>query len=66
MWPVLGMTVWLGGIAANGARDDYTTDGRGVHPGSDVDLETFVEGNYLARDRDAAAELPTVKWWKSE
>jgi hypothetical protein len=26
MWSVLGMTVWLGGIAANGARGDYTTD----------------------------------------
>jgi FkbM family methyltransferase len=41
---------------------------RGVefYPGWDPDLETFVEGNYLACDPDAAAELPTVTWWKSK
>ena len=41
---------------------------RGVefYPGWDADLETFVEGNYLACDPDAAAKLPAVRWWKSE
>jgi FkbM family methyltransferase len=41
---------------------------RGVefYPGWDADLETFVEGNYLACDPKAAAELPAVTWWKSE
>ena len=41
---------------------------RGVefYPGWDADLETFVEGNYLACDPEAAAELPAVTWWKSE
>jgi FkbM family methyltransferase len=40
---------------------------RGVefYPGWDVDLETFVEGNYLACDPDVASELPAVTWWKS-
>jgi FkbM family methyltransferase len=41
---------------------------RGVefYPGWDADLETFVEGNYLACDPEVAAELPAVTWWKSE
>lgn len=41
---------------------------RGVefYPGWDADLETFVEGNYLACNPKAAAELPAVTWWKSE
>lgn len=41
---------------------------RGVefYPGWDADLETFVEGNYVACDPEAAEELPTVTWWKSE
>jgi FkbM family methyltransferase len=41
---------------------------RGVefYPGWDADLETFVEGNYLACDPEAAAGLPAVTWWKSE
>jgi FkbM family methyltransferase len=41
---------------------------RGVefYPGWDPDLETFVEGNYLACDPDAVAKLPAVTWWKSE
>jgi FkbM family methyltransferase len=40
---------------------------RGVefYPRWDMDLETFVEGNYLACDPAAAAELPAVTWWKS-
>ena len=41
---------------------------RGVefYPGWDADLETFVEGNYVACDPEAAAGLPAVPWWKSE
>ena len=41
---------------------------RGVefYPGWDADLETFVEGNYLACDPEVASELPAVTWWKSE
>jgi hypothetical protein len=41
---------------------------RGVefYPGWDADLETFVEGNYVACDPSALALLPAVKWWKSE
>jgi FkbM family methyltransferase len=40
---------------------------RGVefYPGWDTDLETFVEGNYLACSPDMASALPTVTWWKS-
>jgi len=40
---------------------------RGVefYPGWDADLETFVEGNYLACDPQVAAKLPAVTWWKS-
>jgi FkbM family methyltransferase len=40
---------------------------RGVefYPGWEADLETFVEGNYLACDPKVAAELPVVTWWKS-
>lgn len=41
---------------------------RGVefYPSWDVDLETFVEGNYIACDPNVAGGLPTVAWWKSE
>jgi len=41
---------------------------RGVefYPCWDVDLETFVEGNYVACDPEMAAVLPAVTWWKSE
>jgi len=41
---------------------------RGVefYPGWDADLETFVEGNYLACDPEVASKLPAVTWWKSE
>ena len=41
---------------------------RGVefYPGWDADLETFVEGNYLACDPEVGAELAAVTWWKSE
>jgi FkbM family methyltransferase len=41
---------------------------RGVefYPGWDPDLETFVAGNYLACDPEAAALLPAVTWWKRQ
>ena len=40
---------------------------RGVefYPGWDADLETFVEGNYVACCALAAERLPSVAWWKS-
>jgi len=39
---------------------------RGIefYPGWDADLETFVEGNYVAAIPRVAAQLPTVAWWK--
>jgi FkbM family methyltransferase len=39
---------------------------RGVefYPGWDADLETFVEGNYIAATAGMAAQLPAVSWWK--
>jgi FkbM family methyltransferase len=41
---------------------------RGVefYPDWDADLETFVEGNYVACEQEMAAGLPAVAWWKSE
>lgn len=40
---------------------------RGVefYPAWDPDLETYIEGNYLACSAGAAAGLPSVTWWKS-
>jgi FkbM family methyltransferase len=35
------------------------------YPRWDADLETFVEGNYLACSALAAEHLPSVTWWKS-
>ena len=39
---------------------------RGIefYPGWDADLETFVEGNYIAAIPRVAAQLPAVTWWK--
>ncbi|WP_168801785.1 FkbM family methyltransferase [Glycomyces buryatensis] len=39
---------------------------RGMEPylGWDPDLETFVEGNYLAATPETANRLPQVAWWK--
>lgn len=39
---------------------------RGIefYPGWDADLETFVEGNYVAAIPRVAAQLPAVAWWK--
>jgi FkbM family methyltransferase len=40
---------------------------RGVefYPHWDPDLETFVEGNYIACSPDTAGRLPSITWWKS-
>jgi hypothetical protein len=40
---------------------------RGVefYPGWDAELETFVEGNYVACLPQVAERLPPVAWWKS-
>jgi FkbM family methyltransferase len=40
---------------------------RGVefYPGWDAELETFVEGNYVACAPGTAGKLPAVTWWKS-
>jgi FkbM family methyltransferase len=40
---------------------------RGVefYPGWDADLETFVEGNYIACTPRMAERLPAVSWWKA-
>jgi FkbM family methyltransferase len=43
-----------------------TPRGIETYPGWDPDLETFVEGNYVAALPEAAAGLPTVRWWKLE
>ncbi|NDL57647.1 FkbM family methyltransferase [Phytoactinopolyspora mesophila] len=39
---------------------------RGVewYPAWDPDLETFVEGNYLACTPELARRLPGIRWWK--
>jgi FkbM family methyltransferase len=34
------------------------------YPGWDADLETFVEGNYVACAPGVAHQLPSVVWWK--
>ncbi len=41
---------------------------RGVetYPGWDPELETFVEGNFVAGTPEVAAELPGIAWWKSQ
>jgi FkbM family methyltransferase len=40
---------------------------RGVefYPRWDPDLETFVEGNYIACTARMAARLPAISWWKT-
>lgn len=39
---------------------------RGIefYPRWDTDLETFVEGNYVACEQRVAPRLPFIKWWK--
>ena len=41
---------------------------RGVefYPRWDVDLESFVEANYVACTPSAAARIPSVRWWKTD
>jgi FkbM family methyltransferase len=34
------------------------------YPVWDTDLETFVEGNYIACTPEMSGQLPSVKWWK--
>ncbi len=41
-----------------------TPSGVEFYPCWDADLETFVEGNYVACTRWAARKLPSVAWWK--
>ncbi len=42
-----------------------TPQGVEFYPGWDADLETFVQGNYVACTQWAAGNIPTVTWWKS-
>jgi FkbM family methyltransferase len=42
-----------------------TPKGVEFYPSWDPDLETFVEGNYVACDPTAAGRLPVVPWWKA-
>jgi FkbM family methyltransferase len=42
-----------------------TPRGMEPYPGWDPELETFVEGNYLACTPQAARRLPQVAWWKA-
>jgi hypothetical protein len=35
------------------------------YPAWDPDLETFVEGNYVACSPEIVGRLPSVTWWKS-
>ena len=41
-----------------------TARGIEFYPGWDADLETFVEGNYVAAIPRVAEQLPAVAWWK--
>jgi hypothetical protein len=41
-----------------------TPHGVEFYPRWDIDLETFVEGNYVACTPQAARRLPAVSWWK--
>jgi FkbM family methyltransferase len=42
-----------------------TPKGVEFYPAWDADLETFVEGNYVACDPSVAVDLPAVRWWKT-
>jgi hypothetical protein len=42
-----------------------TPHGVEFYPGWDPDLETFVEGNYLACVPAVGARIPNVTWWKA-
>jgi FkbM family methyltransferase len=41
-----------------------TPRGIETYPGWDPELETFVEGNYLACTAEMARRLPAISWWK--
>jgi hypothetical protein len=41
-----------------------TPFGVGFYPHWDPELETFVEGNYIACSAGATRLLPSVSWWK--
>jgi FkbM family methyltransferase len=43
-----------------------TSFGVEFYSGWDSDLETFVEGNYVACRHDVASRIPSVRWWKSD
>jgi len=43
-----------------------TPKGVEFYPRWDPDLETFVEGNYVACLPEVAARLPSVSWWKPQ
>lgn len=43
-----------------------TPKGIEFYPGWEPDLETFVEGNYVACLPAVAQGLPAVRWWKAE
>ena len=42
-----------------------TPKGVEFYPGWEPELETFVEGNYVACSPAAAHSLPAVRWWKA-
>lgn len=42
-----------------------TPAGVEFYPAWDAELETFVEGNYVACRQAIAEQLPSVRWWKS-
>lgn len=42
-----------------------TPKGIEFYPSWDSDLETFVQGNYVACTREVAERLPQVSWWKT-
>ena len=43
-----------------------TPKGVEFYPGWDAELETFVEGNYVACSPMAGKGIPAVRWWKSK
>jgi hypothetical protein len=55
----------IGLLAGFGYRvGKLTPKGVEFYPGWDADLETFVEGNYVACAARAAESMPAVRWWK--
>ena len=54
---------FLGGLGYQIGK--LTPRGIEFYPGWDPELETFVEGNYVACEPSVAAALPAVPWWKA-